>query len=52
VSLSPDQRRILEAIAKRNHTSLAFVVRYALEKFVSENQDKQLNLVFPSKKVG
>lgn len=47
VTLLPDQRRVLQEIADRNHTSLAHVVRYALDEFVNEARDKQLKLTFP-----
>jgi len=47
VTLLPDQRRVLQEIADKNHTSLAHVVRYALDEFVNEARDKQLKLAFP-----
>lgn len=47
ISLGKGQRELLEAIAATNRTSLAYIVRYALEKFAEENKDKQLQLTFP-----
>lgn len=47
VSLAPGQREALTAIAERNNTTLAFVVRYAIARFVEENRDRQLRLQFP-----
>ena len=47
VTFLPEQRRILQEIADKNHTSLAHVVRYALDQFVKDAQDKHLRLVFP-----
>ena len=47
VSLAPGHRKALEAIAERNNTTLAFVVRYALTEFISDSQGKQLALRFP-----
>jgi hypothetical protein len=48
ISLGPNQRQQLEAIARSNHTSLAFVIRYGLERFIAETKDKQLRLKFPT----
>jgi len=48
VTLAPGQREALEAIAKRNHATLAFVVRYALTQFIESHRDSQLPLAFPS----
>lgn len=48
ISLGDGQRKDLETIAKTNHTSLAFVIRYALNHFVAEQRDKQLRLDLPS----
>ena len=47
ISLGGGQRNELEAIAKANHTSLAFVVRHALNYFVAQHKDKQLRLDLP-----
>ena len=47
ISLGPGQREQLETIAHINHTSIAFVIRYALERFIAETKDKQLRLNFP-----
>ncbi len=47
ISLGAGQRSDLEAIAKANHTSLAFVIRHALNYFVVQNKDKQLRLDLP-----
>jgi hypothetical protein len=52
ISLGPGQREALQAIAETNRTSLAFVLRYALERFIAENQDKQLPLAFPNNQKG
>ncbi len=49
VSLEPGQRDALETIAARNHTSIAFVVRYALRKFIEDETAGQLRLQFPGK---
>jgi hypothetical protein len=46
-SLAAGQRQALLAIAKKNHTSIAFVVRYALADFINRHQDQQLSLSFP-----
>ncbi len=47
ISLGNGQRKELETIAKVNHTSLAFVIRHALNYFVSQHKDKQLHLNLP-----
>jgi hypothetical protein len=47
VTLAPGQREILEKIAAHNGTTYAHVVRYAIKKFVSENESGQLRLDFP-----
>jgi hypothetical protein len=47
VSLAPGQREALTAIARHNNTTLAFVVRYAIAKFVEASRDRQLQLEFP-----
>ena len=50
VSLALGQREALDAIADRNNTTLAFVVRYAIAKFVEENRNRQLTLEFPEER--
>ena len=47
ISLGDGQRKELETIAKTNHTSLAFVIRHALNYFVAQHKDKQLRLNLP-----
>jgi hypothetical protein len=47
ITLAPGQRDALESIAERNHATLAFVVRHALDKFMRENQGGQLRLDLP-----
>ena len=47
VTLAPGQREALQIIADHNNTTLAFVVRYALTRFVREAQSRQLRLEFP-----
>ena len=47
VTLTAAQRRALQAIADKNHTSVAYVMRYALDQFIAENRDRQLRLSFP-----
>jgi len=47
ISLAPGQRDDLERIADRNHTSLAFVVRYALTHLIRQYSERQLPLDFP-----
>ncbi len=44
ITLGKGQREALEAIANRNHTNLAFLVRYALDRFIEEQQKKQFRL--------
>jgi len=44
ITLGQGQREALEAIAERNHTTLAFIVRYALDGFIEEHRQKQLRL--------
>ena len=44
VTLGQGQREALQAIAERNHTNLAFIVRYALDRFIDEQRQKQLRL--------
>jgi hypothetical protein len=47
ISLGEEQRKELETIARRNLTSLAFVIRHALNHFIFEHKDKQLRLNIP-----
>jgi len=47
VTLAPGQRKVLEAIAARNHAALAYVVRYALTEFIEVNRDRKLRLSVP-----
>lgn len=44
ITLGEGQREVLMAIADRNHTTLAFIVRYALDRFIEEQRQKQLRL--------
>ncbi len=48
VTLAPGQRSALEAIAEHNETTLAFVVRYALRRFIDEHGQGRLPLEFPN----
>ena len=48
ITLSPGQREALDAIAERNHAALAFVVRFALGRFIEEHGQGRLPLEFPS----
>ena len=48
VTLDDVPQSELETIARTNHTSLAFVIRYALNHFIAEHKDKQLRLDMPS----
>ena len=48
ISLGAGQKAALQAMAEANHTSLAFVLRYALEKFINDNKTRQLPIVFPA----
>lgn len=47
ITLRRGQRKLLEAIAERNHVSLAFAVRHALDSFVGQHKDAQIPLQFP-----
>lgn len=47
VSLSPAQKEHLKEIANRNNTTVAFVVRYALNRFLTREDSGQLRLEFP-----
>ena len=44
VTLGKGQREALQAIADRNNTKLAFLVRYALGRFIEEYREKQFRL--------
>ncbi len=44
ITLGQGQHEALQAIADRNHTKLAFIVRYALDRFIEEHRQKQLRL--------
>lgn len=47
VTLGEGQRVALETIAKQNGTTLAFVIRYALRKFIEEHGEDRLTLRSP-----
>jgi hypothetical protein len=44
VTLGRGQKETLQAIADRNHTTLAFLIRYALDRFIMEHQQEQFRL--------
>lgn len=44
ITLGQGQREFLETIAERNYTTLAFIVRYALERFIEEQRQKEMRL--------
>lgn len=44
ITLGRGQREALQAIADRNNTKLAFIVRYALDRLIEEQRQKQLRL--------
>ena len=46
VTLAPGQRETLETIARENQASLAFITRQVLAKFIKDNQDGRLQLLF------
>ena len=48
ITLGPGQREALEEIAGRNDATLAFVVRYALRRFIEESRQGRLSLEFPA----
>ena len=48
ITLGAGQRAALEEIASRNDATLAFVVRYALRRFIEESGQRRLPLEFPS----
>jgi hypothetical protein len=47
VTLTAAQRKAMQAIADRNHTSIAYVIRYALDGFIKGAKDKRLTLHLP-----
>ena len=47
VTLTTAQRRALQAIADENHTSVAYVIRYALDGFIKGAKGKRLTLHLP-----
>jgi predicted transcriptional regulator len=44
ITLGQGQYEALDVIADRNRTTLAFIVRYALDRFIEEQRQKQLRL--------
>lgn len=44
ITLAPGQREALHELAKANHTTLAYVVRYALAQFLEEHSGPQMRL--------
>ena len=44
ITLGQGQREVLQTIASRNHTTLAFLIRYALDRFIEEHRQKQFRL--------
>ena len=48
ITLGLGQREALEEIAIRNNATLAFVVRYALRRFIEDSGQGRLSLEFPS----
>lgn len=44
ITLGQGQREALEAIAKRNRTTRAFIIRYALDCFIEERRQRQFRL--------
>ena len=48
ITLGPGQRAALEELANRNNATLAFVVRYALRRFIEDSGQGRLPLEFPS----
>lgn len=48
ITLGSGQRAALEEIASRNDATLAFVVRYALRRFIEESGQGRLPLEVPS----
>ena len=51
ITLGPGQREALEEIAIRNNAPLAFVVRYALRRFIEDSGQGRLPLEVPSTEV-
>jgi hypothetical protein len=47
VTLSPGQKTQLEAIADLNATTVAFLVRHAVARFLASGETAQLKLRFP-----
>ena len=50
VTLGPGQRAALEEIANRNNATVAFVVRYALRRFIEDSGQERFPLEVPSRK--
>lgn len=50
ITLGTGQRSALEAIASENNTTLAFVIRYALRRFIEDHGQSQLTLEFPKER--
>ena len=46
ITLRDDQRHLLQVFADRNHVSVAFVIRFALDRFLAEHANKQLPFDF------
>ena len=44
ITLGKGQREVLQAIADRNHTTQAFLVRYAVDRLIEDLRQKQLRL--------
>jgi len=44
ITLGQGQREALQVIADRNHTKLAFIVRYALDRFIEDQRQRQFRL--------
>jgi hypothetical protein len=44
VTLGRGQKETLQAIADRNNTTLSFLIRHALDRFIVEHQQEQLRL--------
>ena len=44
ITLGQGQHEALEAIAKRNHATCAFIIRYAIERFIEEHCQRQSRL--------
>ena len=47
VTLGPGQHEALQAIGESLNTSLAFVVRFAVQEFLDRHQEQQVELPFP-----